>query len=80
MAKKIFGTKSPDWHYEQEYRIIHEKAGIVTCSEKITGIYFGLRMSNDHKQFIRESLQDHQVNYYQIQHKINSYNLEAIPI
>jgi len=40
---ELFRTKSTAWQYEQEWRVMHEKAGTAWTydSKSLTGIYFG---------------------------------------
>ena len=40
---ELFCTKSKSWEYEQEWRAIHKKSGIVFTypAESLRGIYFG---------------------------------------
>jgi len=53
IVKKIFLTKACDWSYEEEWRGIQKANTEVRYTEDmITGIIFGLRMSDDHKREI----------------------------
>ncbi len=41
--KTYFFAKSPEWHYEKEWRDIRQSIGVTATSFPITAIYFGLR-------------------------------------
>ncbi len=81
IVKKISGTKSKRWKYEQEYRIVINKCGIQMYDHKaLRGIYFGLRMEEKRKNEIMRRLGGRGINFYQIRQKNGSYGFEAIMI
>jgi Protein of unknown function (DUF2971) len=45
-AEKLFCSKGASWHYEQEWRVIHNQAGteFTYPAEALTGIFFGSEM------------------------------------
>ena len=55
-----------------------ENDGLFEISpESVTGIYFGLRMSESDKELIKKTLKGRNIKYYQMKLKPNSYLLEA---
>ncbi|KAA4671597.1 DUF2971 domain-containing protein [Bacteroides ovatus] len=77
-VKCLIATKSMAWEREEEIRITLYSSGIFEISpESVTGIYFGLRMSESDKELIKNSLKGRSVKYYQMKLKPNSYLLEA---
>lgn len=74
LIKKVIGTKSTKWKYEQEVRLVTSKFGKHQYDYRaVKSIYFGLRMSEDQKQKIMISLQGRDIKYFQIELKKNSY-------
>ena len=65
----VLTNKIHFWSYEREYRVIDNSNHI--SIGKITGIYFGVRMSDDDKIRIRELLDDNTITY---ETKINFNN------
>jgi hypothetical protein len=66
----IFLTKYVGWDYEREWRIIDHDTGPGLrqyAAELLTGVVFGLRMSDEHKAQIRNwtSSRGHPVRFYQ---------------
>lgn len=81
LLQKIAGTKSLSWEYEHEIRILTDKSGQHSYDySAVTGVYFGNRMENNHKQSIMERLKGRGIRYYQVELASNQYNLTAIPI
>lgn len=77
VQKKVFGTKSLAWEYENEVRLVFNTAGKKTIiSEAVTGIYFGLRISLEDRSDIIQRTQGRNIDYYQIERIDNSYNLK----
>lgn len=73
-----FTRKSISWEREEEVRVIINKTGLLTIpSDAATGIYFGLRMSDEDKKLIHDSLTNRNIKYYQMKLKENSYELEV---
>ncbi|WP_099463086.1 DUF2971 domain-containing protein [Parabacteroides provencensis] len=76
IQKKVFGTKSLAWSYENEIRLVFEKAGIKKYSDNtITGIYFGLHIGIDERNLIVDSLKNRNISFYQINWIGNTYQL-----
>lgn len=72
-------TKANQWKYEQEWRIITPKrTGLLSFpSQCLTGVIFGCKMSEKHKELIRTWCQDRQpaITYYQTRQSADSYQL-----
>ncbi|GLB52433.1 hypothetical protein NBRC110019_14730 [Neptunitalea chrysea] len=81
IVKKIAGYKSVRWNYEQEHRIVTGYCGEFpydpTC---LKSIYFGLNMPEFQKSEMMDRLKGRQIQFLQMQQKINSYEFEAIKI
>lgn len=78
VAYVMHGYKSKRWEHEREIRIISDKLGLVDIKERaVTGIYFGIRMSELEKKLIKNSLKGRNIKYYQMKLKPNSYLLEV---
>jgi len=76
--KCLIATKSMAWEREEEIRITLYSSGLFEISpESVTGIYFGLRMTESDKELIINSLKGRTMKYYQMKLKPNSYLLEA---
>lgn len=55
LAKIIFTSKSPNWKYEKEVRIIRQKPGLLKIEKDfIKEIYFGLATPNEDIALIQE--------------------------
>lgn len=55
--KKVFGTKSLAWEYENEIRLVFLESGIKHYSQEIvTGIYFGLNIGLEERNLIINKL------------------------
>lgn len=50
----LMSTKSDDWRYEQEWRLLHQTAGTLYCypADWLTGIYFGPEISREALEII----------------------------
>ena len=79
-------TKSEDWEYEQEWRVInlpeHGGPGVHKLhKESLTGIIFGFRINEeDRKQIILWcETRKHKPNYYITRPKKENYGLEIVP-
>jgi Protein of unknown function (DUF2971) len=50
----LLSTKSEDWRYEQEWRLLHQTAGTMYCypADWLTGIYFGPEISREALEII----------------------------
>jgi hypothetical protein len=77
----MIGTKSLSWNYEEEVRLITDNFGNQPYDYRaVKAIFFGLRMSEEHKERLMEELQGRSIRYYQMTKKLQSYDLQAIPI
>lgn len=81
IQEKLMATKSDDWEYEQEWRLINSNpGGIHIKPSSIKAIYFGLRASLESKMTIRNILFDKPMLFYQMTRSKNGLNLDAIPM
>jgi len=78
MLQKMFGTKSIPWKYENEIRVIFDKAGVKNYHPSaLKSIYFGLNMDELRQEDIIKGLVNCDVTFYKI-HKVgNTYDLQA---
>lgn len=78
VQKKVFGTKSLAWEYENEIRLVFKKSGEKIISESaITAVYFGLRISLEDRRDIIDRLSGHSIDFYQMERIENLYQLKA---
>lgn len=81
LIKKMIGTKSQEWSYEQEIRIIADIKGKQEHDFRaVKSIHFGLKMSDSDKEFIMQQLAGRGIEYYQIYQQGKTYSYEAIPV
>jgi hypothetical protein len=60
-------TKSDDWKYEKEWRLISTKRGIIRYDDRaIKGIYFGLKCGVEEKLTIRNILGNKPIYFFQM--------------
>ena len=56
LISKMICHKSMAWKYEEEFRVLVEKPGVVSHHpEAIRAIHFGMRMRDEHKNFLSRS-------------------------
>lgn len=78
VRKKVFGTKSLAWEYENEIRLVFSKSGLKPVSEKaISAIYFGLNISLKDRRAIITGMSGKDVDFYQVERIENSYRLKS---
>ncbi|MFT5806271.1 MAG: hypothetical protein ACI9LG_000524 [Moritella dasanensis] len=74
-------TKSDDWKYEEEWRLIHNKNGIFRYSPlAIKGIYFGLKCGVEEKRAIRNILGDKLMSFFQMVKSSEGLSLDRVPM
>lgn len=75
---KIFGTKSLAWNYENEIRIVCRSSGIKKYPEdSVTGVYFGLKICFEERNYIINKMNDRNIKFYQINREGNNYHLSC---
>ena len=78
LLQKIALTKSNDWKYEEEERVIDQTRGPgihkYSRNEVLKSVFFGLKMDPDHKRRIQDEIDAIQ---HQCKHHINTYNVSA---
>lgn len=78
VQKKVFGTKSLAWEYENEVRLVFEKYGEKTVPENaVTAIYFGLKISLEDRREIIKRMSGRGIDFYQVERIENLYQLKA---
>ena len=77
IIKKLAGTKSKSWSYEEEFRLITDQSGSFQYNHRaITAIYFGLRMEQDKRDLIMNELAGRGISFYQIIQIEGTYRFE----
>lgn len=75
--KKLFATKSLNWSYEKEIRLIFDSCELKDYHPSaLTGIYFGTRFPSEKKQQLINSLTNRDIRFYEMYREENSYNLK----
>jgi hypothetical protein len=78
VRKKVFGTKSLAWEYENEIRLVFIQSGLKPVSEKaITAIYFGLNISLENRRDIIKKMSGRNIDFYQVERVDDFYKLKA---
>ena len=78
IQKKVFGTKSLAWKYENEVRLVFEKCGEKIIPENaVTAIYFGLRIGWEDRREIIKKMSGRGIDFYQVERIENLYQLKA---
>ncbi|MEX2478318.1 MAG: DUF2971 domain-containing protein [Gracilimonas sp.] len=76
ILKKISGTKSNAWGYEEEIRLVTDESEKQFYEyDAVTAIYFGHRMSKENKALIMSKMKGRGIRYFDIKLKENSYEL-----
>lgn len=78
VQRKVFGTKSLAWAYENEVRLVFLTEGEKIIPPKaVTAIYLGLNISIEDRREIIKLTTKHNIDYYQIERVENTYALKA---
>lgn len=81
VLRKILGTKSRPWAYEEEVRVITQPPGLHEHDYRaVKVIYFGLRCPDSTRMAVMETLAGRCVTYQQVISPQASYALKAIAI
>ena len=84
VSKEIFLTKAKEWAYEEEWRLIvpHQLGTWQFPSQYLTGVIFGCRMSDEHKEMIREWRRHREpaISYYEARESEDSYTVNIVEI
>ncbi len=79
IRSEIFSTKSDDWEYEKEWRMISGSPGNVHCGDNVIySIQFGLKCSIDMKITVRNILADTSMVYFQMVRTPSGLGLEPV--
>lgn len=77
MFNKLVGFKSKRWEYEEEYRLITDFSGEYFYSPNaVKAINFGVRTTEENKNYIKKVLKGRGIKFYQIIQKEKSYKFE----
>lgn len=77
VLKKLFATKSINWKYEKEIRLIFDSIGLKDYHPSaLTGIYFGTRFCSEMRRQFIDSLTDRDICFYEMYRDENSYKLK----
>lgn len=82
-AKKTVRTKSEDWKYEEEWRIIYKEIGCQNFpSEEISGVILGSRISERNKALVFKCLSENncKVKLYEAHKCKEKFGLDIIPV
>ncbi|ANB67870.1 hypothetical protein A6033_03875 [Aeromonas veronii] len=78
---EIVSTKSDDWAYEAEWRVVHNREGAMGYYQHaLTGVYFGLRCGVEEKRAIRNILANVRMSFFQMVRSENQFGLDALPM
>jgi hypothetical protein len=67
LLSKLYATKSMNWQYEKEIRLIYDGTGKKSHPwQSVKEIFFGLKTSDENKNEIIDLLKNHNVNFYQV--------------
>ena len=79
--KQLWVTKSLKWKNEEEILIVTDKPGLHYYDYRAIGsIYFGLRMSEEHRDQLMFALEGRGIKYYQMQMAALAYRFHAVSI
>jgi hypothetical protein len=79
--QQLIGIKSIKWENEQEIRIVCNEPGKrLHDFRAIDQIYFGLRMSESHKEHLMAALKGRGITYFQMEMSKGAYKFTARPI
>ncbi|WP_293312339.1 DUF2971 domain-containing protein [Pedobacter sp. UBA5917] len=79
--QQLIGTKSTRWINEQEIRVVCDEPGRQEHDFRAIGqIYFGLRMSDEHKERVMSALKGRGIQYFQMEMAKGAYKFIANPV
>ncbi|CAK2027708.1 putative DUF2971 domain-containing protein [Vibrio crassostreae] len=79
IVREMLTTKSKDWEYENEWRVICEQRGNLNAGrDAVHAIYFGLKASVDVKITIRNIFEKNPIRYYQMVRSKEGLTIEAV--
>lgn len=78
LLRKLFATKSEEWEYEDEIRLIFDTSGLKEYHPStLTGIYFGIGMIKDDRELLIDSLTNLDVKFHEIYREKDSFKLKS---
>jgi hypothetical protein len=81
MLRATLLTKSHQWSYEGEWRLIHAtpRTGRRYDAPQLTGLYFGAAMSPAHREILRRILRDTDTQLYEMSVERGTFGLSITP-
>ncbi|MCP9766693.1 DUF2971 domain-containing protein [Lacihabitans sp. LS3-19] len=71
---KLFATKSKDWEYEKEIRLIYNNSSLKNYhSSALSSIFFGVNMPDSYQNRLIEALDNRNIKFYKSFKEKNSY-------
>ncbi len=81
LLKKVIGTKSTEWGYEEEMRIVTNRQGLYRFnSDALEAVYFGCRCSDSLRSELMRRLKGRGVRYFGMDTSGSAYRLRAVPV
>ncbi|MEZ9653099.1 DUF2971 domain-containing protein [Vibrio splendidus] len=79
IVREMLTTKSKDWEYEHEWRVIGQQLGNLNAgANAVHAVYFGLKASIDVKMTIRNIFESNPIRYYQMVRSSEGLAIEAV--
>lgn len=79
LISKMICQKSTAWEYEEEFRILIEKPGVVSHHpDAIRAIHFGIQMRDEHKEILFNKLKGRGVQFGEMRFRTGTYEMERI--
>jgi len=77
LMRELTLTKSDDWKYEDEWRLINANKGTIRYDQRaIKGIYFGLKCGIEEKRAIRNILGNKPVSFFQMVKTLDGLSID----
>lgn len=74
---KLIATKSKDWEYEEEIRLIFNNSSLKNYhSSALSSIFFGVNMPDSHQNRLIEALDNRNIEFYKSFKEKNSYTFK----
>lgn len=78
LTQKMLWTKSIDWEYEKEWRVLCERGNIaLPIPGKITSIIFGIRASQRSIDIVRKLTENSDIKLRQAEKLANEFGIKA---
>lgn len=81
LLKKVIGTKSVEWGYEEEVRIVTNRHGLYRFNfQALEAVYFGCRCSDNLRLDLMRRMKGRGVRYFGMDSSESTYLLRAVPL